>query len=323
MFKQNTFFRERPLFDAFEQQSAQNWLPLEITQLSAGAYQGQLREIQHNDVSVCFEQQNCMVHKRGIMVDPYCTVSFTRRTNAKARISEYDSQNDFLFFIPSGYELDVQVGKDVETVYFRFNQAQFLERARVISPLNWSEDPNELLIFNSSLRKQLEVFSQYIYSQQSFQFGLKIVEKNQILGSLIMDKVILALDTPFINNDRYSHLITFRRAKERVSQALEYIDHVLINGVCPSIVDICIGINVSQRNLQYSFKKVLGLTPNAYLYYLRLNRARVQLSTVNKNAVTVTQVAMNWQFWHLGRFAHDYLQLFGELPSTTLLRSMS
>jgi AraC family ethanolamine operon transcriptional activator len=52
MNKQSTLFRKLPLFDACEQQSAQNWLPLEITQLSAGPYQGQLREIQHHDVSV-------------------------------------------------------------------------------------------------------------------------------------------------------------------------------------------------------------------------------------------------------------------------------
>ncbi|GAC17516.1 helix-turn-helix domain-containing protein [Paraglaciecola arctica] len=323
MLKQSTLFRKLPLFDACEQQSAQNWLPLEITQLSAGPYQGQLREIQHHDVSVFFEQQNCMVHKRGIMVDPFCTVSFARSTNAQVRLSEYDSQDNSLFFIPSESEVDVQVAGDVETVYFRFNQAKFLERARAISPQYWATVPDSALIFESPLRKSLEVFSHHLYSHPLFQSDAEVTNDNQGLCSFIMDRLLLALDESSVNHDVRQDLIARYRAKERVNQALDYIHGVLENEGCPSIVDICVEMNISQRNLQYSFKKILGFTPNVYLYHLRLNRARAQLIKADNNNITVTQVAMYWQFWHLGRFSNDYLRLFGELPSVTLSRVLT
>jgi AraC family ethanolamine operon transcriptional activator len=323
MTKQSTIFRELPLFDAFEQQSAQTWLPLEITQLSAGAYRGQLREIQHDDVSVVFEQQNCMVHKRGIMGEPFCTVSFARSTHTQVRLSEYDSLDNSLFFIPSGSEVDIQVGGDAETVYFRFDQSQFLQRARAVCPEIWALELDHTLIFESSLRNQLEIFAHQLYSHPLFQAGVKVVDDNQTLCSSIMDRLLLALDSPAGNQNTHRDLIARRRAKSRVSEAIEYIAAAIGNGICPSIVDICIEINVSQRNLQYSFKKILGVTPNAYLYFLRLNRVRVQLSKPDRAELTVTEVATYWQFWHLGRFANDYLQLFGELPSATLARALN
>jgi len=323
MIKQNTLFRDKPLSDAFEQQSAQDWLPLEITQLSAGAYQGQLRQIQHNDVSVFFEHQNCMVHKRGIMADPFCTVSFGRSISGQVRLSEHDSQDNSLFFIPSGNEVDIQVGNNVETVYFRFNQPELLDRARSVNPQRWDKTPDSVLIFDSFNRKPMEAFAHHLYSHPLFQSNAEVANDNQPLFSSVVDKVLLALDDSSLNNDVHRDLIARRRAKDQVNRAIAYIDAMLGNGTCPSIVDICIEINASQRNLQYSFKKVLGVTPNAYLYHLRLNRARVQLTKPDNSNVTVTQVATNWQFWHLGRFANDYLRLFGERPSTTLSRTLN
>ena len=322
MRRQNVLFRERALCDAYEQQSAQDWLPLEVTQLSAGSFNGQLREIQHPDVGVYFEQQNCMVHKRGIIDKSFCTVSFARSTNAQVRMSEYDSHDHSLFFIPRGTEVDVQVAANVETVYFRFNQAQFLERARAISPRYWAIAPSDMLSFESALQQPLEAFANCLYANPLFQSGVEVADDNQALCSTIMDRLLLALDASSVSHQPQRDILARRRAKARVSDAIAYIDAALANGNCPSIVDICLELKVSQRNLQYSFQKIVGFTPNAYLYCLRLNRVRVQLSNPDDDKVTVTEVAMYWQFWHLGRFAHDYLHLFGELPSTTLYRAL-
>lgn len=320
--KQRTLFRNLSLSDALEQQTAQDWLPLEITQLSAGAYQGQLREIQHDDVSVFFEQQNCMVHKRGVIDDDVCTVSFFRSTNGVARFSEYNALENSLFFLPSGTDVDIQVGGDVETVYFKFNQSQLLERARIVNPQRWDTKPDSNLVFNKLNRKSLDKFAQYLYSHPSFHPGAKKVDDNEVLLSSIMDRVLLALDSSSVDDDAHRDLMANRRANGLVSQSIAYINRAFGDNCCPSIVDICAEIKVSQRNLQYSFKKILGLTPNAYLYHLRLNRVRTQLSNPNNANVTVAQVASHWHFWHLGRFANDYLQLFGELPSTTLSRAL-
>lgn len=74
---------------------------------------------------------------------------------------------------------------------------------------------------------------------------------------------------------------------------------------------------VSARSLQASFRAALRTTPTAYIRSLRLERARADLA--DSGAVsTVTDVATRWGFTHLGRFAVDYRNRFGESPSSTL-----
>ena len=55
-----------------------------------------------------------------------------------------------------------------------------------------------------------------------------------------------------------------------------------------------------------------------YLRRLRLQRVHAELAANSPESVTVTMVAGRWGFVHLGRFASQYRQLFGETPSETL-----
>ncbi|QHF45347.1 AraC family transcriptional regulator [Pseudomonas sp. S35] len=76
---------------------------------------------------------------------------------------------------------------------------------------------------------------------------------------------------------------------------------------------------VPLRQLQQGFKTYTGMSPAQWLRLRRLNGARRELlASVDS---TVAEVAMNWSFWHLGRFSHSYRALFKELPSETLKRS--
>lgn len=75
---------------------------------------------------------------------------------------------------------------------------------------------------------------------------------------------------------------------------------------------------VPLRQLQQGFKTYTGISPAQWLRLRRLNGARREL--LSGAGTTVAEVAMNWSFWHLGRFSNSYRQLFKELPSETLRR---
>ena len=86
----------------------------------------------------------------------------------------------------------------------------------------------------------------------------------------------------------------------------------------PSLADLCAMTGASERTLEYAFREQIGVSPHRYLRLRRLNRAREELCAGEPASIRVTDVAMRWGFWHLGRFAADYQQLFGERPSETV-----
>lgn len=95
-------------------------------------------------------------------------------------------------------------------------------------------------------------------------------------------------------------------------------EYVVANPDKPITVgELCLNLGVSRRTLQYCVQDVLGLSPAEFLRIVRLNGARRAI----KSSRSVTEAATLWSFWHFGRFAHDYKQLFGELPSETFQRT--
>ena len=67
---------------------------------------------------------------------------------------------------------------------------------------------------------------------------------------------------------------------------------------------------------------VEGMPPTAYVRAVRLDRVRDKL-LAGGPTVSVTDVAMKWGFFHLGRFAQQYKHRFGVLPSHTACRSLT
>lgn len=85
-----------------------------------------------------------------------------------------------------------------------------------------------------------------------------------------------------------------------------------------STAELARATGVSARALQRAFERSDQPSPMTYLRRLRLNRVHAELAASSPGSVTVTMVAGRWGFVHLGRFASQYRQQFGEAPSETL-----
>lgn len=83
--------------------------------------------------------------------------------------------------------------------------------------------------------------------------------------------------------------------------------------------DLATEAGISIRSLSRAFEKKYGLGPMAFVRQRRLDACFAQLRGSDREASTVTEVAMSYGFWHMGKFAMTYRQAFGELPSDTLL----
>jgi AraC-like DNA-binding protein len=77
---------------------------------------------------------------------------------------------------------------------------------------------------------------------------------------------------------------------------------------------------VSIRSLSRGFAKRHGVGPMKFLRQRRLEASYRELLGSDRDSITVTDVAMRLGFNHLGKFALEYKQAFGESPSQTLRR---
>ena len=108
---------------------------------------------------------------------------------------------------------------------------------------------------------------------------------------------------------------SYTHRKEVVDRVKRYVDEHQEGPV--TMEALCQLTHVSRRTLQYSFTSILGISPLQFLRLTRLNRVRRALRAASPSQ-SVTEIATYWGFWHLGQFAHDYKQQFGECPSHTL-----
>ena len=87
--------------------------------------------------------------------------------------------------------------------------------------------------------------------------------------------------------------------------------------------DLCRVAGVGVRTLQRCFREYFDLTITDYLKTLRLNAARRGLAEADPSQTSVTTVALEHGFGHLGRFSVEFRDRFGESPSETLARVSS
>lgn len=86
-----------------------------------------------------------------------------------------------------------------------------------------------------------------------------------------------------------------------------------------TLAELAHAAGTTARALQRGFREVVGMSPTAYVRAVRLDRVHAEL--LSGGAASVTDVAMKWGFFHLGRFAQQYRERFGVRPSQTARRA--
>ena len=103
-----------------------------------------------------------------------------------------------------------------------------------------------------------------------------------------------------------------------LNRVVEYIYENLKNPITRDRLADVSGRSI--RTLSRAFEKKYGVGPMAFIKQRRLNSAYLDLLSAKSDATTVTQVAINYGFAHIGKFAIEYGKAFGESPSTSLAR---
>lgn len=86
-----------------------------------------------------------------------------------------------------------------------------------------------------------------------------------------------------------------------------------------SVAVVCRHLGVTERTLQRAFQETVGVSLRAYERERRLHGVHGAI-LMEGGRRRITDIAMSFGFWHLGRFAGAYSALFGCSPSETRRR---
>lgn len=133
------------------------------------------------------------------------------------------------------------------------------------------------------------------------------------LVSLLLSGLLSCLDHNY--RDELSRGVG-RPRPAYIAKAQNYMRQNLAQPITPE--DVAEAVHVSTRALYAGFKLYLNTTPMRYLKELRLDAVRDALANNEGQDISVTTIAMDCGFYHLGHFCAAYKERFGELPRETL-----
>lgn len=213
-----------------------------------------------------------------------------------------------------GYSLDIEYRPDLEKVFVSFRSEALKRKLTALLGAPISRAPEfQLTEFTSQkmlngLIDLIKMIMHQIDRKNSFTAPLAIRE--------LEDAAIVQL---LLTGVHQSTAQLLRKPPETslnvIEQAEQYIEANWKQSITIDALTRVTG--VSGRTLLRSFTKARGYSPIVFARKVRLERARKFLSEPDADT-TVTGVALACGFSNLGRFAQDYWNLFGELPSKTL-----
>ena len=107
-----------------------------------------------------------------------------------------------------------------------------------------------------------------------------------------------------------------KRRLRLVKRTREFFEASLCHPI--QVTQLCEYVGASVRTLERAFAETCGANPKQLLTLMRLARARRALLAADPGEATVSRIAADCGFFHLGRFSTSYAKLFGESPSVTL-----
>ena len=171
-------------------------------------------------------------------------------------------------------------------------------------------------VYSPDLLPPLHQYLQQLY--ELLQQRSPLLQRGDFQHLILQDFLPLLITALPIQHDTMKISVKAFRRAALVKQANHYLQAHLDQPL--TLTDLCAALGTSRRALCYGFQELFGMSPMAYLKALRLQSVHRALKVAHSEQQTVTAIAAQFGFYHLGYFARDYQQMFGERPSMTLNR---
>ena len=227
-------------------------------------------------------------------------------------------ERGYLGFFPPGGIIDSRTPAGFATVALTLPASRFLSAQAIYFP----DIPEDVLqrgtnlivgaIEESRLRRLASEVTDLLVSETGWKGAVAV---SQQMEEELLEAFFAALRSGCAVRKRSDSPTTSRRQRHLL-RAREFI---AAHGHRPvALEELCSELGLTARSVQQIFQSLLQVSPVTYLRHHRLQGVRRALQSAQPELGAVKNVALDWGFWHLGRFAADYRALFGESPHQTL-----
>lgn len=227
-------------------------------------------------------------------------------------------ERGYLGFFPPGGIIDSRTPAGFSTVALTIPASRFL----TVQAIYFPDMPEDVLqrgtnlivgaVEESRLRRLASEVTDRLISETGWQGAMSV---SQQMEEELLEAFFAALRSGCAVRKR-SDLPTTSRRQRHLHRAREFI---AAHGHRPvALEELCGELGLTARSVQQIFQSLLQVSPVTYLRHHRLQGVRRALQSAQPELGAVKSAALDWGFWHLGRFAADYRTLFGESPHETL-----
>ncbi|MDG3087891.1 helix-turn-helix domain-containing protein [Vibrio hannami] len=287
-----------------------NW-DQQFDQLSHGRFLGVINEIHYPDVHVFREDTSHVLRQQCRVEDGGLWIGFSA-DNKQCRINNALPEGQQFLCRPGGLDFELLTPDDFSIFGLVLHRSLMSELEECeeegcfsdADPQLWLEHISPLDLFR--FREYLSILLNSEGNKWSSRTQ-QLILKDAIYDLLCQTK-----------NHQQTNVSVDQRHKV-MSKVKLYLNESALHSPI-TVSELCTAVHVSRRTLQNIFAQCCGMSPKQYISFVRLNQVRRALLVADQTQ-TVTDIAFDFGFFHLGQFGQDYKRLFGETPLQTLMRN--
>lgn len=285
---------------------------IDFIQLGSGRFKGKLTQVLAPNFQMAYAHFNTKVKQEGSSPPSHWTFAFVNDIGLNWRNFEVKPES-IIVYAPNS-KINAVSDEDFDVYTFSISEEALMDIARKKGVSSFVEKLNQIEILETNsplwadlreaLKSAVAKFEEQAENSESFEnvFALAPFVKNLL--------------TLMIHSEKSAIQVSNASRLEVLSNA-EALMNIHDSGSI-HIKEIASRVGVSERTLLYSFKKRYGIGPKAFMKIINLNRVYVDLRT--ESETTISSIAREHGFWHLGQFVKDFKEMFDEVPSKIILK---
>ncbi len=297
---------EHQTFNSFDSHLLRAELPhIKLLQLTPGRFQGWMFSAQMEHCRVAVGNFNQSVVCEGNYNPRTLHIGFILSPGHSAVVQAHEYDDGTLTIHQNAIGMHEVFPSDLTWVDIAIPENKV---AKAIHPVTLEKLSGLSQVFLKGSRSTLTALIQWIDDALDFpNQSPKEEDLLIIINELIFNRVVSLDDEPsFTAGDKFRMQLL-----DATHQLMKNKDEP------PSLAEICDAIGMKPRTVQKYFHETYGMGPTEYCRVRRLNETRCDLI---RGDAQVSEIALRWKFYHLGRFAGRYKSHFNENPKETLGR---